>query len=175
MNSKEIYRILKEEVQFNETSRNGSTKELKQAFVRWTKRKDEYQLCANGIEGLADGIQIHNREWLYDLVIYKEDHRQGGLARRLKEVTLALESEWDVEPDEIMDDFQKLLQSTAKYKVFVFNGRYEEKEYENSINQFNKSIKEFGAAGSFLIAFYDNTRGEDGKYPAVFKCIKEFD
>ena len=69
---------------------------------------------ASGYPGPAD------REWLFDLIWF-----ENSPEKHLKRLVLALESEWNRHPDEILYDFEKLLVAHAPLKVMVFqdNGR----------------------------------------------------
>lgn len=70
----------------------------------------------------VDGDNTNNGEWLYDVTW--SDYGPDGLPdihanRQLRRVYLALESEMGNLGD-IFDDFEKLMQSTALVRVFVF-------------------------------------------------------
>lgn len=54
----------------------------------------------------------NNGEWVFDLAWFETD---GDVAL---DMTLALESEWD--PRGVLEDFQKLLVSRARYRVMIF-------------------------------------------------------
>lgn len=56
-------------------------------------------------------------EWLYDLVWRSE--QQVGNASRLTKLELAMESEWGKSEQDILYDFQKLVQSRAALKLMV--------------------------------------------------------
>jgi hypothetical protein len=84
--------------------------------------------------GLKEGYRVHSTlgenlgqaggEWLYDLTWLKYDqHRDVSVDyEHLQEVVLAMESEWG-NVSAVIDDFHKLLQSTAKYRVLSFQSK----------------------------------------------------
>jgi hypothetical protein len=52
-------------------------------------------------------------EWMLDVAWYVKDEHQEG-------IVLALESEWDSKPQELLADFTKLLATKAPVKIFIF-------------------------------------------------------
>jgi hypothetical protein len=52
-------------------------------------------------------------EWMLDVAWYVKDEHQEG-------IVLALESEWDSNPQELLADFTKLLATKAPVKIFIF-------------------------------------------------------
>lgn len=85
----------------------------------WTKRIK----CGIGRIGLDGGLLAvasgfptpADREWLFDLIWF-----QNSESHHLKGLVLALESEWNRHPDDILYDFEKLLVAHAPLKVMIF-------------------------------------------------------
>lgn len=116
-----------------------------------------------------------NREWLYDLVWYKDDLNESYI---MKNTLLVVESEWAYKrpKDKIDDkygaikyDFQKLLLSNAGLKLMIFriSGKTKQDIKQKLIelyNYFNNAIDQYEQmeSGEFLfIAFCDK---EDSFY-----------
>lgn len=59
----------------------------------------------------------YEKEWLYDLVWYKEDG--DGDNKRLTDVPLVMECEWNQYLKEIKYDFEKLLLANARLRLFI--------------------------------------------------------
>lgn len=66
-----------------------------------------FSVCASGLDC--------EREWLFDMVWYKNDPQ-----KRLQEIGLVMECEWDKKPDGIRYDFEKLLVAKSPIKLMVF-------------------------------------------------------
>lgn len=113
-----------------------------------------------------------NREWLYDLVWYKDDLDKFYI---MKNTLLVVESEWAYKrpKDKIDDkygaikyDFQKLLLSNAKLKLMIFrvSGKTKQDIEQKLIelyNYFNNAIDKYEQmeSGEFLfIAFCDKEK-----------------
>ena len=113
-----------------------------------------------------------NREWLYDLVWYKDDLNESYI---MKNTLLVVESEWAYKrpKDKIDDkygaikyDFQKLLLSNAKLKLMIFrvSGKTKQDIKQKLIelyNYFNNAIDKYEQmeSGEFLfIAFCDKEK-----------------
>lgn len=115
-----------------------------------------------------------NREWLYDLLWYREDNNEGYCPI---DFPLIVESEWDKrrKEDEKRDplsgikyDFQKLLLSNTGLRLMIFNISKEEelnllsKYFNNAITKYTPLKK-----GEFLfVAFHD-------KKKSFHYCYKE--
>ena len=83
------------------------TKSIKQALGDLGKSKG-FEIGAAGMD------DTYEKEWLYDLIWYKEE--EGFL----KSVPLVVESEWDRSYKGIQYDFEKLLVARAEYKIMIF-------------------------------------------------------
>lgn len=70
-----------------------------------------YETCASGTDNFT-----HN-EWLYDLIWFKEEGE--GIDKRMVEVPLIMESEWNLKFDEIKYDFEKLLLGNSPVKLMI--------------------------------------------------------
>ncbi|MBV6499029.1 MAG: hypothetical protein CJBNEKGG_01478 [Prosthecobacter sp.] len=104
----------------------GLPKELPRGHsdTEWTTRIK----CGIGQIGLEAGLLAtasgyptpRDREWLYDLIWF-----QNSPEKHLERLVMALESEWNRHPEEILYDFEKLLVARAALKVMIFqdNGR----------------------------------------------------
>ena len=111
-----------------------------------------------------------NREWLYDLVWYKDDLNESYI---MKNTLLVVESEWaykrpkdDDKYGAIKYDFQKLLLSNAKLKLMIFrvSGKTKQdikKKLIELYKYFNNAIDKYEQmkSGEFLfIAFCDKEK-----------------
>jgi hypothetical protein len=85
------------------------TAEVKSALRSLGKRKD-YAVCP----GPGD------KAWLFDLIWFRNDQDH-----RLREVVLVVESEWSLDSDEIIYDFEKLLVAKSPIKLMVFQDHQE--------------------------------------------------
>lgn len=70
-----------------------------------------YEVCVKNQSG------EFNAEWLYDMVWYEETGE--GDDRRLVDVSLVLESEWEKSISQIRYDFEKLLVANARHRVLI--------------------------------------------------------
>src|SRR5436190_1674783 len=68
-----------------------------------------YSVCAAGFPEECE------REWLYDLVWYRNEPKD-----HLREIGLIVESEWSRYPQYIRFDFEKLLMGKSPLKLMVF-------------------------------------------------------
>lgn len=81
----------------------------------WITAKIKEQIGEVGaLLGYAIASSIHGGEWLYDVVWYKNNSDNC-----LETVDLVLESESSTKEHALKYDFEKILISSAKYKVFV--------------------------------------------------------
>ena len=114
----------------------------------------------------ASGACNAREEWLYDLCWL--DYRDGFLV----EMPLAVESEWGT-PEDIFDDFQKLVQSRAEVRLMIYNGEYEgQRELERSLS---RQISEFAHSNPndrYLLAAFSKEKvdfismdGEGKRWP----------
>ncbi|MBN2531604.1 MAG: hypothetical protein JXB88_01865 [Spirochaetales bacterium] len=124
------------------------TLEIKKQFYELGKNKD-YHVCTTK----SDSITPHSGEWLYDLcwIIFNNDKNEYNYGY-LKDIVLALECEWG-NSDKIIDDFHKLLQTKAKYKIMIFQSTKPEKLFE----YMNKNINDYWKTNdeNYLLACYD--------------------
>lgn len=87
------------------------TQTLKERLGRLGEEKYNYKVCASGFK---DDFEP---EWLFDLIWYKEEGETNQ--RRLIDVPLVVESEWNKHFDHIKYDFEKLLVANAQHRLFV--------------------------------------------------------
>lgn len=81
-------------------------------------------------------------QWLYDIVWW--DDRQGR-----KGVELAVESEWNANKNDILDDFEKLLTIKSPLKLMIYRVR------RNTKDQVREEIKKY------FLDFRQHVRGEN--------------
>lgn len=111
-------------------------------------RKQGCKVCVSGLVG-------DDREWLYDMVWYKEfGEKKDDI--RLKSVPFVMECEWSRSTYDIAEDFEKLLLANADLRLMVCwmhrDNRAAMQEY------FYSSVKGFdqGRTGDrFLVAILD--------------------
>ncbi|MGC9260841.1 MAG: hypothetical protein ACP5I8_12325 [Phycisphaerae bacterium] len=102
------------------------------------------------------GSALQDPEWLYDLVWFKND-KKGFL----RDVGLALESEWGTSAD-VKYDFEKLLQAKSRLKVMVCQAKDNQKVKE-LFASLKEGIQRFDNRGideTYILAIYDNEKGE---------------
>lgn len=94
-----------------------------------------YYVCSS-----APSEFVNCGEWLYDLtwLKYMDDHNRSS---PLASVELALESEWG-KPLDVLEDFQKLVQSRATTRVMVFQARNDE-QWESICRDLIAQTKDF--------------------------------
>lgn len=80
------------------------TKIIKKTFGELGENKFRFKVYSN----------LHESEYLLDLVWETRDRKSGGLI-------LGLESEWNNKDNEIEDDFCKLMYTKCKLKVFIYS------------------------------------------------------
>jgi len=76
--------------------------------------KNNQEVCASGFPDSFDN------EWLYDLIWY-ENNEQGFL----KNISLAMESEWNTKDLNVKYDFEKLIQAKADLRLMIFQDNVE--------------------------------------------------
>ena len=115
-----------------------------------------------------------NREWLYDLLWYKEDNDEGYCPT---EFSLIVESEWEKRRREdkrgdphsgIKYDFQKLLLSNIGLRLMIFKIS-KETELNQLSEYFNNAITKYTPLkkGEFLFIAFHN------KKKSFYYCYKE--
>lgn len=121
------------------------TKHLKSKLIV-LGNKLGYITCTAGFLGDAQ------REWLYDLVWYKNDEKNY-----LQEVPLVMESEWGRKLDDIKYDFEKLLMANCEVKLMICQDGGE--TLTSLVNYFESSIKAFKNSSNaciYIIAVFEN-------------------
>ena len=108
------------------------------------------RICTSGIENCEEG------EWLYDMVWYK--YRWDGPERFLGSVPFVMECEWNLQQEEIKDDFEKLLLANADLALMIC---WVHADYQSALKEyFRNSVQNYkqGRSGSrVLIAVLDYT------------------
>jgi|GEM_PF-6036766 hypothetical protein len=151
---KKIKKILQQVV----IDSNSVTKKEKNSDGWWTKavknglcelaHSMNYDVTANGCDDADD-----KEEWLFDMVWTHKGE--------FTEIILAMECEWNLDENNIWDDFDKLRVVRCKYRVFIFN-QYNKTEIEYMMKQFKEEINKFKSTlpgDRYLIAGY--SRNED--------------
>jgi hypothetical protein len=110
------------------------TKELKNKLCNLGKEKNFF-VCA------SRGRKKDWTEWLYDVTWLKYE------GTNLVDIPLALECEWNPDPQEINNDFEKLLQARARLRVMIFWQKSIEAMHIR-FNDFEKRIRKFKATQS---------------------------
>lgn len=123
----------------------------------WTKSiKEKLYLIAkmpeNNFLVATSGIDKKDwGEWLFDMVWYKYEDNA------LKDVFLVVESEWNIEEENIQDDFEKLLVAKSRHRLMIFQADTEQ-TINRIIESFNKIIDNFSLSNKgdrFLYAAYN--------------------
>lgn len=121
---------------------------LKQRIGELGERAFNCKICTSGFKDFYDA------EWLYDLVWYKETG--NGNDRRLVDIPLIMECEWNKSFNQIKYDFEKLLNSNARHRLFVCNVHALNKN--EFLKYFNDAITMYSLSGNgdrYLIAILD--------------------
>lgn len=126
-------------------SRTAWTTRIKNDLFEIGKRKG-YGTCASGIE-------CDTGEYLFDLILYKKSE-----LIELESIELAMECEWNHAFTSIFYDFEKLLMTNARLRLFVCQASQEdigklESKFKSYID--NYTLLERGSA--FLIAIWNNS------------------
>ncbi len=87
------------------------TSSIKTAFTDLAYSKSLW-ICCNRTES-----DLSTTEWLWDIVIYESDCPKGSTRGKLQ---LILESEYNSNPDRILEDIQKLFVGRASLRCYVF-------------------------------------------------------
>lgn len=146
---KDIYEVIK--TKLNKVAKDLVTNHSNEDWTNEIKRKlsdlgeeREFDICTSGFGNAYSG------EWLFDLIWYKNTN---GLLNALE---LAVESEWKRDEDSIKYDFEKLLVTNAKYRLFICQVKPDETElwsyFQKAINNYDYLSKGF----SVLIAMLDD-------------------
>lgn len=107
--SLDAYALEAEEQKFTKDS--VWTKQLKEKLARLGEDNYNFNICTSGFPDQFDP------EWLFDLVWYKEEGDPP--VRRLIDVPLVVECEWNKVFKNIKYDFEKLLVANARHRLFV--------------------------------------------------------
>lgn len=109
--------------------------------------KNGYNVCAAGFPDECE------REWLYDLVWYRNDPPE-----HLREIGLVVESEWAKNVHAVKYDFEKLLVAKSPIKVMVFQD-FKDSSIEQMWSLLEKGIHTFKAEAAgekYLLAGFNN-------------------
>ena len=153
-------------LEYNQNNtRLGDGEWTKRIFERLTKKaynKYNYWVWAN-----PNGEDMTINEWLYDMVWYKST--DGKIIEELK---MILESEWKKDFNSHQYDFQKLIQSKCKLKIFMFRVGTET-DVITRIKELIKLVKEYDTSNSketYLFAGWDDNDDSSGfSYYQYFK------
>ncbi len=131
------------------------THEIKKQFSIIGENKGYYVCTSKG-----NDIEIHCGEWIYDQcwLKYSEEKTEDFNYEYLLDVFLVLESEWGNAGD-VIDDFHKILQAKARYKVMIFQENNPEKLY----NYMTKNIEKYNYAGEkeiYILACYKSNESK---------------
>lgn len=121
-----------------------------QGYKKWTEAflnvLYELGMEQNGIKVYSSSVgkiiskEIGGGEWLFDLCWSIEDDGDDGWKKNYKGLKLICESEWRLEIDEILYDFQKLAVAKADIKIMIvqyFGDEFVDitKQCENSVDK----------------------------------------
>lgn len=101
-------------------SRSTLTEAVTNSIVFLGQSKRNFEICAKGTRAI-------NKEWLYD-VSWREEDEYGHMVN----LRLAIEIEWSKDVSDIVDDFEKVLQSGAQVGLFVYDKAAERNNSEIS-------------------------------------------
>jgi hypothetical protein len=124
------------------------TKEIKKRLVELGTRF-KYKSSTSTVEGCKDG------EWLFDLIWYVNSEALSYTDRRLISLPLVVESEWNLEIEDIKTDFEKLLAARAEHRLMICETPINRKEsilkcLEDSVQNFSLGYK----GDRYLIAIW---------------------
>jgi hypothetical protein len=136
------------------------TKEFKRALIEMG-RKAGYKVCASGSHHECEP------EWLFDLTWYKEDGE--GVEKRLVDVPLIVECEWNSSMNHIRGDFEKLVVSNASHRLMICQSR--KQNMPSLKNYFEKAVNSYtlGRPGDrYLIAILDK-KDEEFQFDVIVR------
>jgi hypothetical protein len=154
--------MTKANINMNTQEIEDQIKSTLEAIQLGVAKDTENVLFAIGTLGKKLGYEVHGLrdhfqpEWLYDLCWYSNS--PDG---KLLNVTLVLESEWDIKRADIKYDFEKLLIAKANIKVFVFQAKSQ--NVANYLKELEQGIHAYkgGCSGEiYLLACYDYINDE---------------
>jgi len=124
------------------------TTEIKKRFCELAPKN--YKTCAT----IGSSVKADYGEWLYDLCwLEYGEHNDKCKYDYLRNVILTLESEWG-NTSSVIDDFHKLLQAKAQYKVMIFQSKKPDDLFEYMIKNINDYWKK--DEEKYLLACYNN-------------------
>lgn len=97
-------------------------------------------------------------EWLYDMCWFTYER---GTAGYLTSLPLAMECEWNPDPD-IDGDFMKLVQARADLRVWIFKGQNAD-TINGLVTRYREQTRRFGSHVSgdrYLIAGFNESNGQ---------------
>jgi len=112
-----IKRLDKDALSIANSRQNANfTSTIKQIFLDIGKQFPyNCNVCLGGTYRTPDG-QYNDPQWLYDITWVKQSNPKDIIV----DLPLILESENDGREDKILIDFQKLIQSRAKFKIMIY-------------------------------------------------------
>lgn len=125
------------------------TSELKKSLAHMGTNLG-YSVCTSGFKDDYEG------EWLYDMVWYKEQLKEG--INYLTEVPFVAEFEWNLHFNQIKYDFEKLLLANAELRLFVCYVHPDLMQHR--IDYFVNAIRNYKHGNNkdkFLIAILDSS------------------
>ena len=140
---------------YQKFDRGQVTLEIKQLFAAIFIK--EYDVYANKMGENKWDYVTDVKEYLYDLIVVKEDKSEIENVPYICKTILALESELDNGFKSVMDDFQKLLISNSDYKVMIF--KCHSTELTDYLSYMEKNLNHYAAAnGTFYLISYLNDK-----------------
>jgi len=159
-----ILKIKENFFSFKYNQRSNRTRIIKSELVKLGHNL-KYKVYANGLSDENIGNGFVNKEWLFDLIWYKEKKDTDYI---LTELLLAMECEWEgirngdlkkIKYGAVKYDFQKLVVSNSKLKLLVFKANCTDldklsKYFINAIRSFENTQTE----STFIFISFDNSR-----------------
>lgn len=107
---------------FQTYDRSSFTWEVKILFAQLFESEENCYRYANAIDDPTYKLIDGDNEFMFDLVVLREEKHNGGLIDEdyIIDTILALETELDDSFHSVVVDFQKLLLSNADEKVIIF-------------------------------------------------------
>ena len=149
------------EIEFKQYDRRLFTKRIKTLFADIYKEEENCYRYANGINDGTYTFIDGDHEFLFDLVILREEKNETGIIEVdfITDTLLALETELNDSLTAVTEDFQKLLLSDADEKVMVFKCHSDKFKEWCSFLQLCKT-KYIKANGKFHLVARMNESGE---------------
>lgn len=125
---------------FARSNNSDITFQIKERICKIGSKRD-FSVCVSGFP------ELYNSEWLYDIVFFKEDK-----SKTLLDVELVLECELSYDLNQIKYDFEKLLISNTKHKLFICcAGKF---GVMNTINYLQKIISNYNFKENYRFVVY---------------------